>query len=307
MRRVAVFVMTMALLCCLCCARLACAEDSAPPDSAPLPPAYPVPDYVVWLLDVARAELGYTEASDGRTKYGEWAGDAQAEWCAEFLCWCVSQVDETRGTNILTVLYPRYSGQNVGLRWFLREGRYIARTGRVQDWGSQWYIGDDEKLPSAGYVPQPGDWVFYAFDSSGNTAHVAMVEYCTRDEGGVVTVHVIEGNMPDRVQRNTHLLDDWRVLGYGTVHELADIVMQSGNEGKKVLALQRRLSYLGYLDAQYATGVYGPSTVKAVKAFQAANDKTPTGIANQHTQLTMNEQYLAASWQDDGLWQVGSE
>ena len=64
----------------------ACAEEQR------LAPAYPVPQYVQWLLDVARGELGYTEGRDLYTKYGEWAGDPYAEWCAEFLCWCVDQV-----------------------------------------------------------------------------------------------------------------------------------------------------------------------------------------------------------------------
>ena len=59
--------------------------------------------------------------------------------------------------------------------------------------------------------------------------------------------------------------------------------MQSGNTGKKVQELQDMLCYLGYLDAQYATGTYGPSTVEAVRAFQQATDKVPTGIANHHT------------------------
>ena len=136
---------------------------------------------------------------------------------------------------------------------------------------------------------------------------VALVEYCTQDAQGVITAHVIEGNMPDRVQRNTHQLTDWRVMGYGTVRDLADIVMQSGNTGKKVQELQDMLCYLGYLDAQYATGTYGPSTVEAVRAFQQATDKVPTGIANHHTQLTLQHIYEETYWQDDANFIVRDE
>ena len=150
----------------------ACAEET-------LAPAWPVPQYVEWLLETARGELGYTETSSGYTKYGEWAGDPQAEWCAEFLCWCVYQVDTQHGTHLLTSVYPRYSGSNTGRDWFIREGRYVARTGSVPGWGSQWYEGLDERLASGSYIPQPGDWVFYTFDDSGSTANVAMVEYCS--------------------------------------------------------------------------------------------------------------------------------
>ena len=79
-----------------------------------LEPLWPVPDYVQWLLDVARGEIGYKEGPHGYSKYGEWAGDAYAQWCAEFLCWCVDQVDQQHGTELLRNVYPMYSGQNVG-------------------------------------------------------------------------------------------------------------------------------------------------------------------------------------------------
>ena len=298
-RRAAIRVIVFALLACLLCP-MALAEDQV------IDPAYPVPQYVHWLLDVARGELGYQEGSRGYTKYGEWSGDPYAEWCAEFLCWCVDQVDQQHGLSLLRNAYPMYSGQNTGRNWFIREGRYIARTGFVDGWGSQWLIGQEESMASGSYVPQPGDWVFYSVDGT-NTSHVALVEYCTQDAQGVITAHVIEGNMPDRVQRNTHQLTDWRVMGYGTVRDLADIVMQSGNTGKKVQELQDMLCYLGYLDAQYATGTYGPSTVEAVRAFQQATDKVPTGIANHHTQLTLQHIYEETYWQDDANFIVRDE
>lgn len=270
-------------------------------------PAWPVPQYVEWLLDAARGELGYTEASNGYTKYGEWAGDPQAEWCAEFLCWCVHQVDEAHGTQLLTQVYPRYSGSNTGRDWFIREGRYVARTGTVPGWGSQWYTGIDERLASGGYVPQPGDWVFYTFDDSGNTAHVAMVEYCSQNDKGEVTVHTIEGNLPDKVQRAAHSLMDWRVMGYGTVREVAGTVMLSGCGGRKVLELQNKLCALGYLEERHAVGEYGTATAQAVRDFQTATGKTPTGIANRHTQIRLDELYWQAYWLDDSNFLILAE
>lgn len=276
-------------------------------EEAVIPPVRPLPPYVEWLLDVARGEIGYTETSAKYTKYGEWAGDPYAEWCAEFLCWCVDQVDQQHGTRLLTRIYPRYSGSNTGLNWFLRQGRYIARTGYVSGWGSQWFTGTDERMPSGGYIPQPGDWVFYSFDDSGNTAHVAMVEYCTREADGSVAVHVIEGNLPDKVQRSSHALTDWRVLGYGTVFDLADIVLVGGCQGEKVLALQTRLHALGYLDTQYVTGEYGPSTAQAVRAFQEASGITATGVAGRATQLALNALYWQAYWQENKNFSVSEE
>lgn len=272
-----------------------------------LAPAHPVPDYVAKLLDVARGELGYTEAKDGSTKYGIWAGDPFAQWCAEYLCWCVDQVDQAQGTQLLTVVYPRYSGMNIGRDWFLRAGRYIARTGFVPDWGSQWYRGEEDKMPANSYVPQPGDWMFLSIDGAGNTSHVALVEYCTEDDDGGIMVYALEGNMPDCVQRTGYSLNDWRILGYGTVYDLADIVLTGGCKGEKVRRLQEQLAYLNYLEAQYITGDYGPSTAQAVRCFQEDNNKVPTGIANHHTQLTLYAQYRDAYWQNDGNFLVAEE
>lgn len=125
-----------------------------------LEPLWHVPDYVQWLLDVARGEIGYKEGPHGYSKYGEWAGDAYAQWCAEFLCWCVDQVDQQHGTELLRNVYPMYSGQNVGRDWFIRQGRYVTRNGNLANWGYQWMKDDDTYITTGTYIPQPGDWVF---------------------------------------------------------------------------------------------------------------------------------------------------
>ena len=106
------------------------------------------------------------------------------------------------------------------------------------------------------------------------------------------------------MQRAGHLLNDWRVLGYGTVRDVAGIVLTSNSSGEKVLSLQRQLVTLGYLDSQYMTGIYGSSTAQAVREFQADTDKDPTGIANRHTQLLLSRLYWQAYWQDDSNFTV---
>ena len=94
------------LSCILFCALillLGC--PSALSEDERIEPAWPVPDYVEYLLQVASEEVGYTE-DHGRTKYGAWAGDPAAQWCAEFQCWCVDQVDRRWGTSLLRNVYP---------------------------------------------------------------------------------------------------------------------------------------------------------------------------------------------------------
>ena len=126
--------MTRRLLCALCALLLflpaAMAEESV------IAPAYAVPEYVEWLLETARGELGTAESRSQTTKYGAWAGNPSAEWCAEFLCWCVSQTDSAHHVKMLNVLYPNYSGSNTGRDWYLAQGRYVSRRGVVTGWGT---------------------------------------------------------------------------------------------------------------------------------------------------------------------------
>ena len=288
------FLLALLLFPCLS----ACAEDEH------IEPAWPVPDYVEHLLQVASEEVGYKE-DHGRTKYGAWAGDAAAQWCAEFQCWCVDQVDKRWGTSLLRNVYPYYTSSNTGRSWFIRAGRYVIRKGRVENWGYEWLKGTTSFIRSGDYIPQPGDWVFFNWGSGTDTEHVALVEFCTRNPAtGEVLVHVIEGNKPSAVARDTYELNSPTILGYGTVHDVADITMTFGNEGEKVRVLQERLSYLGFLDASFVTGRFGDGTLEAVKAYQAARGLRVNGIANMDTQILLEEEYKKKYENDPGIWSV---
>lgn len=274
---------------------LALGAAMAEPAGNDIPPQYPVPEHVDALLQVAVSEIGYQEMS-GVTKYGQWAGDPKAEWCAEFLCWSVAKVDEQLGTSLLHNAFPFYGGTNTGRDWFLKQGRYVARIGFIAGWGSQWYTESGENIERNGYIPQPGDWMFLSYFGDGNTSHVAMVEKCVQEAAGIM-VHVLEGNNPDRVQRAVYPLDDWRIMGYGTVHDVADLVLRMGNAGLKVKDLQERLILIGLLEEGAQTAVYNQRTSDAVKVFQQMHGFTVTGIANHQTQRALLD-YVAA-WRTD--------
>jgi hypothetical protein len=299
MRRLLCFLLVFLLL--LPSARAEEAEEEV------IPPQWPVPDYVTWLLQVASGEVGYTEEEHGRTKYGEWAGDPYCQWCAEFQCWCVDQVDQIYGTSLLRNVYPRYSGSNEGRAWFITAGRYVVRKGPVDGWGYEWLKGCDSYISSGDYIPQPGDWVFFTWTSDEDTDHVAMVEYCTRNtKTGEVSVHVIEGNKPSAVARDVYDLNYTRILGYGTVHDVADITMSAGNRGEKVRQLQEKLAYLGLLDPQYISGFFGNATVEALYAFQRQNG-LPTSLANRTTQLKIDETVQLKRERDPSTWTVSDD
>ena len=270
-------------------------------------PVWPVPDYVVHLLEIASDEVGYTEKEHGWTKYGEWAGDPYCQWCAEFQCWCVDQVDKLYGTNLLNEVYPLYSGTNTGRNWFISAGRYVIRKGQVEGWGYEWLKGHNSFISSGDYIPQPGDWVFFTWTSDTDTDHVALVEYCTKNtETGSVTIHVIEGNKPSAVARDIYDLNYSRILGYGTVHDVADITMQYGCRGNKVRELQEKLVYLNLLEEENITGTFGTSTVEAIRNFQQdpENHLKVSGIANISTQRRLTELYEAKRDLDPNTWQV---
>lgn len=298
MKRVAAWLL---LFCLLSASLPALAEEET------IPPAWPVPDFVQHLLQVAGEEIGYTE-DHGRSKYGAWAGDAASQWCAEFVCWCVDQVDQRWGTSLLRNQYPFYTSSNTGRDWFIRAGRYVVRKGKVPGWGYEWLKGRSSFLRSGDYIPQPGDWVFFNWGGGENTEHVAMVEYCTRDpRTDQVTIHVIEGNNPSAVARNTYDLNSSAVLGYGTVRDVADLIISFGNQGEKVRLLQEKLAYLGFLKPELVTGRFGDGTTDAVKAYQAARGLRTIGIANMQTQLRLNEEYERLYRADPNIWSVVEE
>ena len=296
MKRIVAFAL---LMCTLFSAAIAA--------DAPLRPQWPVPEYVTQLLTIAGNEVGYKEGAHGYSKYGEYWGNPQAQWCAEYLCWSVDQVDKTHGTQLLKNVYPLYSGQNTGMRWFIKEGRWIARNGNLPDWGYQWFKGEDEFITANEYIPQPGDWVFFSWTSDGNTSHVAMVEYATQDRDGHVTIHCLEGNNPDKVARVKYSTDDKKILGYGTVHDVADWTMRFGNTGKKVTELQEKLVYLGLLTPDNITGHFGVNTQTAITDFQTAHGLKVLGIANIETQALLNRLYDEKRYRDADAWSVAEE
>lgn len=289
------------------CARAEEIVSSPVPGTVPetrIAPQHQPPEYVEWILETARGELGYTEERSGVTKYGTWTGEPEAEWCAEFLCWCVDQVDKKYDADLLHQIYPYYTGTNVGRDWFIKQGRYIARIGNIPGWGTQWFRGNKELMGKNSYIPLPGDWVFFSTNASGDTTHVAMVEYCAYDENGRVMVHVIEGNNPESVARNAYPINYWGILGYGTVYDLADMTLRFGNEGSKVSALQTELVAAGMLGNQYITGKYGALTTQAVKDFQKMIGISENGVANHETQLALHDYVVELSRQNPENWIV---
>lgn len=275
------------------------AQEQLEQDEQIVPVLYPVPDFVEELLNVAIEELGYEEGRSNYTKYGVWFGDPNAQWCAEFLGWCVDQVDQRYDRELLKNQYPLYGGSNTGRDWFIEKGRYIDKRGTLEGWGYQWLWGEGQRLAKNGYIPQPGDWMFFTWTQGPDTDHVAMVEYCSVNSQGEVTIHVIEGNNPSAVSRNTYSLTDSEILGFGTVMQVAGTTIRFGNEGVLVSQLQQKLCNLGYLEEKYISGTFRGTTREAVRSFQEEHlSVKANGIANMETQIALEK-----AWKQ---WDLGN-
>ncbi|HRX09156.1 MAG TPA: peptidoglycan-binding protein [Candidatus Limiplasma sp.] len=264
-----------------------------------------LPDEIQKLLDTAIGELGYTELSDGYSKYGAWTGDPYSEWCAEFVCWCVNMTDQLYGYKLLKTVYPYYTGQNTGRDWFVARGRFVFRRAYSPGWGWQWLKDADGMMETNDYIPLPGDLVFFSYNSSGDTVHVALVEYCAYGPDGSVWIHVIEGNNPQSVKRSVYALDNSQVLGFGCWLDVVDTTIQFGNTGDKVLKLQQNLGKLGYLNERHFTSTYLSNTRDAVSKFQrTVMGVTPTGIADRDTQLAIQREVDRMNLFDPEAWLV---
>lgn len=264
-------------------------------------PMYETPDFVGELLAVAIEELGYEEGKGNYTKYGQWFGDPYAQWCAEFLCWSVDQVDQRHNRQLLENQYPLYGSSNVGRDWFINKGRYIDKKGNIAGWGYQWLWAEEKRLAKNGYIPQPGDWMFFTWTQGPDTDHVAMVEYCTLDDQGQVVIHVIEGNNPSAVARNTYMLTDSNILGFGTVKQVAGTTMRFGNHGVLVEQMQQKLIDLGYLAENQLSGTFRSSTREALRSFQQGQGMKVNGLANMETQYALEKAWL--QWDNEDVSQ----
>ena len=113
------------------------------------------------VLDIARAELGYTEtpAGSNRTKYGKWFGLDGQPWCMMFVQWVFAQAGATD-------LLPAMTASCGAL---MRAGKAAGR----------WVTGNY----------QPGDVVIYDFPGGAVTDHCGIVVTAL-----TTGVRAIEGN-----------------------------------------------------------------------------------------------------------------
>lgn len=134
------------------------------------------------IVSVAQTQVGYSEGSNSYTKYGDWYGLPNSDWCAMFVSWCADQAGIDQST------FQKFALCSSGCDYFMSLGEFNY---------------------SGSYTPQAGDLIFYS--NSSRIYHVGLV---VSSDG--TNVYSIEGNYSDRVSEVTHALSYGDILGYAT-------------------------------------------------------------------------------------------
>jgi hypothetical protein len=132
------------------------------------------------MIEVADSQIG----NIGGEPYWSWYGWIErVEWCACFVSWCAEQCGY-----IDAGIIPMFAYCPFGEAWFVERGQWQDNT----------------------YTPNPGDIIFFDWESDGECDHVGIVEYAA---DGVV--NTIEGNTSDSVARRSYALGSVKIYGYG--------------------------------------------------------------------------------------------
>lgn len=106
-----------------------------------------------------------------------------------------------------------------------------------------------------------------------------------------------------------HLLSFAVAVGILGIAHQASALVQQGDSGSEVTALQQRLQELGYFQGN-ATGYFGSVTKAAVMDFQQAKGLNPDGVVGSKTETTLHEPRQssseAANDSDNGVLKIGS-
>ena len=246
-----------------------------------------------WLLvlKIAQEEIGYVEGPNNKSKYGKWFGDEYTAWCAEFLTWCVNEADERYGTSLMDNVFPHYGHPKDGAPWFLQRERFISSKDRVPGTEERtWLIGADDYLQRGEYIPSPGDYMWFSYYSSKKgTDHVAIVEGVSQNQDGSLVIHVIEGNNPDRVQRNTYDIGCGQIYGYGTPVRKATRSLRLYSHGDDCQPVNLYLHLLGYMPVGSYAQEITEKTIQALKEYQKDNGLRQTCQVDKETRALMEQ------------------
>ena len=118
------------------------------------------------LIDIAKAEIGYTETGNNDTKYGNWYELNNQPWCAMFVSWCYDKAG--LGAKVSAQSGKGFASCDAGLKWFAKNNKLIP-------------VGQ----------AKAGDIAFFQFDVDAQPDHVGIVKW---NNTALKYLQVIEGN-----------------------------------------------------------------------------------------------------------------
>lgn len=224
------------------------------------------------ILDIARGEIGVTENPSGsnKVKYNDAYGGGPKAWCCVYIWWLFREAEASK-------LF--YGGDKTAYVPTLLSFHKKAGQAVTKDY-------------------QPGDVIFFDFNSNGVADHVGL---CESWDGKNITT--IDGNTGEgseanggAVMRRTRsakyivgaFRPDWDVV---TDAEPADPVpvysidlplLKKGSADESVRALQMLLTGRGY-STNGADGKFGSNTDTALRRFQRENGLTVDGRCGPKT------------------------
>lgn len=193
--------------------------------------------WVGYLEKETNTELDSFTANAGDenyTKFGAWYGLNGYAWCAMFVSYAAWKAGIPE-----SVVPKQKSCTADGVAFFKRIGR--------------WH-------PRAGYMPRPGDLVYFTNDGGRTAAHVGIV--CRADDAGV---HTIEGNTnggTTLIPNGGGVARKWYPLTYERIYGYGNPAYGDGTEEHKaVIQAKCKFSdpegFFGYMDKfKYAEAAY---------------------------------------------------
>ena len=213
------------------------------------------------IVAVAIQEIGYRERPGNETKYGEFTGANGLAWCHSFVSWCANECGF-----IKMGILPKTASCEEGRQWFIHHQKYQEK--------------------EAGYIPQPGDILYFDYEGEGESHHVGIVEYTEND-----VVHTIEGNKRDQVMRAHYPLTYGGIMGYGQPDYPENGINACGSEQ----------DFLGYCDSISTAILNDGNWVYSNSSLEGSFEKA----RNASVRKTNCAHYVSMAMQEFGTLKPG--
>ncbi len=252
------------------------------------------------LVTAAKMQLDYQESLDnyqvaedgshkGYSRYGDFAGDAYADWDAAFVNFCIHYAglpDEE--------LFPDKIDTDEWYKTFVEA-----------DEKNQEYLTAPED-----YLPVPGDLIFFESKEDDNKEmRIGIVSsYEEGETEGETELKVIEGNSDNAVKENTYAVDDSEIAEYLKISEMEKVYKDRLSEEEQaqvdaVIALIEALPTQEEVTARFAAleeaenqDEYKTYYLELLEQVSAAREAYEALSEKQKAAVTNVEKLLQYEW-----------